>query len=148
MSRFRHAQRADVPQIVAMLADDVLGQGREGANLAPYYAAFDQIAQEPGNHIFVADLAGAIVATYQLTFISGLSLMAARRAQIESVRVAAPYRGKGWGGFILEDAHERAGRAGCAVVQLTSNKTRGDALRFYESHGYVPSHVGFKRALD
>lgn len=144
---FREAAREDVAQIVDMLADDLLGAGRERAGLATYLEAFEAMQAEGSNLLIVGETAGEIVATYQITFISGLSLSAARRAQIESVRVAANARGQGLGAALLADAEARARAAGCSLIQLTSNATRTDALRFYERHGYEPSHVGFKRAL-
>lgn len=144
---FREATREDVARVVEMLADDVLGAGREGAGPASYLAAFEAMRAEGNNLLIVGEAAGEVVATYQITFISGLSLGAARRAQIESVRVASPTRGQGFGAALLADAEARARAAGCALIQLTSNATRADALRFYERHGYEPSHVGFKRRL-
>lgn len=144
---FREATRADVARIVAMLADDVLGAGREQADLAVYHAAFETMRAEGNNLLIVGEAEGEIVATYQITFISGLSLSAARRAQIEAVRVAAKTRGHGLGAALLADAEARARAAGCTLIQLTSNATRTDALRFYERHGFTPSHVGFKKSI-
>jgi len=148
MIRFREAARADVPAVVALLADDALGARREGAELAPYLAAFDAMQAEGGNTLIVGEEAGQIVATYQLTFISGLSLRASRRAQVESGRVAADRRGQGIGAAMMADAEARARAAGCRLLQLTSNATRGRALTFYESLGFTPSHIGFKRDLS
>lgn len=146
---FRPATRNEVPAIVAMLADDVLGAGRESQDMSVYFAAFDTMQRETGNQLFVGvDASGEVVATYQLTVISGLSLTAARRAQVESVRVASSRRGRGLGAQLLADAEARARAEGCALVQLTSNATRDRALRFYQGLGYVPSHVGFKKALN
>lgn len=145
--RFRHAVREDVPMVVAMLADDVLGQGREATDTTPYFAAFDAMQTEASNALLVGEQAGEIVATYQLTFISGLSLKASRRAQIESVRVAGAVRGQGVGAKLIADAETRARAAGCRLMQLTSNKTRDRALDFYQKLGFTPSHIGFKRDL-
>ena len=145
---FREARRADVPAVVAMLADDMLGKGREQGELDIYFAAFDAMAKEGGNRVIVGeDASGEIVATYQITFISGLSLAAARRAQIESVRVASKMRGQGLGRLMFEDAETRARDAGCSLMQLTMNAARTDSKRFYEGLGFVASHVGFKKAL-
>ena len=146
---FRHATRADVPAVVAMLADDILGAGRELEGLAPYYAAFDVMMDEGNNRVIVGeDATGEIVATYQLTFISGLSLAAARRAQVESVRVASQLRGQGAGQQMFADVEARARAAGCRLIQLTMNATRSDSRRFYEGLGFEASHTGFKRYLD
>ena len=104
MIRWREGRREDVAAVVAMLADDVLGAGRETAALASYLAAFDAMAAEGNNRLIVAGEAGAILATYQIAFLSGLSLGAARRAQIEGVRVSAAARGQGLGPALLADA--------------------------------------------
>lgn len=148
MIRFDPATRADVPAILALLRDDRLGATREAADPAPYLAAFDAMQAETGNILIVGRDGDAIVATYQLTFISGLSLHATRRAQIESVRVASDRRGQGIGEAMLADAEVRARAAGCGLLQLTMNAERDDARRFYEASGFVASHVGFKRVLE
>ena len=145
---FREATEADLPAIVALLADDPLGQGREGADLAPYRDAFRAMQAEPHNLLLVGEEAGAVVATYQLTLISGLSRQATRRAQIEAVRVAASHRGRRLGEAMMQDAETRARAAGCRMIQLTSDKSRTDAQRFYERCGFTPSHLGYKRILD
>lgn len=146
---FREARRDDVSAIVALLADDHLGQGREGQDMTPYLEAFDAISREGGNLVIVGeDEKGAVVATYQITFISGLSLSAARRAQMESVRVARHLRGQGAGRAMIGDAEARARAAGCRLIQLTMNTTRTDSRHFYEALGFTASHTGFKRYLD
>ncbi len=148
MIRFRDATRADVPAVVALLTDDALGATREGDDLAPYLAAFEAMRAEGGNTLVVGEEEGRIVATYQLTFISGLSLRASRRAQVESVRVATNLRGQRIGEAMFADAEARARAAGCRLMQLTMNATRHDARRFYERLGFTPSHIGFKRDLS
>lgn len=148
MIRFREAKREDVPEIVGLLVDDVLGKTRELSDMAAYYDAFDAMRSEGGNTLIVGESAeGALVATYQLTFISGLSLAAARRAQVESVRVASHMRGQGIGEAMFADAEKRAREAGCSLMQLTMNASRTDSHRFYERLGFQPTHTGFKRAL-
>ena len=112
-----------------------------------YLAAFDAMSAEPGNQLIVGEANGRIVATYPLTLISGLSLSAARRAQIEAVRIASDLRGQGAGRLLMADAESRARAGGARLVQLTSNASRGEAHRFYERLGYAPSHIGFKKSL-
>ncbi|PZX18256.1 L-amino acid N-acyltransferase YncA [Palleronia aestuarii] len=146
--RFRTARREDIERIVTLLSEDTLGAGRESSDLTPYLAAFDAMASEAANEIIVAERDGRIVATYQITVISGLSRQAARRAQIEAVRVASDARGGGLGAALLADAEARARAAGCRLLQLTSDVSRGRARSFYERHGFTASHIGFKRALD
>ena len=149
MIRFREAARSDVPAVLALLQDDMLGQSREGSDMALYLAAFDRMQTEGGNTLIVGEAEdGSVVATYQLTFISGLSLRAARRAQIESVRVASRLRGRGIGEAMFADAKARAKAAGCSLMQLTMNASRTDTHRFYERLGFVASHTGFKLELD
>lgn len=147
----RPALRGDVPAIVAMLADDVLGQSREVTTEplpADYYRAFDALARDPNNRLLIAEVNGEIVGTLQITFIHGLSRQGARRALIEAVRVASLHRGKGFGEQIVREAVEMARREGCAMVQLTSDKSRKDAQRFYARLGFEASHEGMKLMLD
>ncbi len=145
---WRAARAEDVPAIVAMLADDMLGQARESADMPSYLAAFEAMQAEGGNLLVVGEEDGAIVATYQLTMISGLSLRAARRAQLESVRVAAVRRGQGIGAALMADAEARARASGCTLLQFTSNAERKRAHSFYERLGYAATHVGFKKGLN
>ena len=147
MIRWRLATRDDVAAVVALLTDDDLGARREVADLAPYLAAFDAMQAEGNNHLIVGDQDGVIVATYQLTFITGLSLRAARRAQVESVRVASNLRSTGIGAALMADAEARARAAGCSLIQLTTNRERSRAHAFYARQGYEPSHFGFKKSL-
>ncbi len=145
--RFRLARREDVMAVVDLLRDDALGAVREAAGRARYEAAFDAIQAEGGNSLIVGEAGGRIVATYQLTLITGLSLRATRRAQLESVRVASDLRGQGIGGALIRDAEARARAAGCGLMQLTMHASRIESRRFYERLCFVASHVGFKRAL-
>ncbi|WP_127903465.1 GNAT family N-acetyltransferase [Solirhodobacter olei] len=145
---FRPARRADVATIVAMLADDELGKARETAELATYLAAFDGMERREDSHLIVGEMEGRIVATYQHTILHGLSLRAATRAQVESVRVESALRSKGIGAALMADAEARARAAGCSLIQLTSSNSRARAHRFYERLGFTASHVGYKRSLD
>jgi GNAT superfamily N-acetyltransferase len=116
---FRQARRQDVPAIVAMLADDPLGAERDGK----------------------------VIGTMQLSYLAGLSRLGAERCQIEAVRVAATTRGQGLGRRMIQWAVDRARARGCAMVQLTSDKSRTDAHRFYASLGFTASHEGYKLKL-
>ncbi len=142
---FRDAVKADIPAVLALLQDDMLGAGREVDDLGVYERAFDQMAAEGTNVLVVGERDGVVVATYQLTLIAGLSLRAARRANVESVRVASHLRGQGIGAEMMADAEARARAAGAALMQLTANAKRERAHAFYQSNGFVKSHVGFKK---
>ncbi|MCU7704584.1 N-acetyltransferase family protein [Streptomyces albidoflavus] len=144
----RRAEASDVAAIVAMLADDPLGASRESPDdLTPYLAAHTRLAADPNQHLVVAERAGKVVGTLQLTLIPGLSRRAATRSLIEGVRVHAAERGSGLGTLLIEWAVETSRAEGCQLVQLTSDATREDAHRFYERLGFVASHVGFKLQL-
>ncbi len=147
----RRASADDVAAIVGLLAADQLGANRDGvhseADVAAYTAAFRAIDADPAHLLLVAESAGEIVGTMQLSFLPGLARRGALRAQIEAVRVAASLRGSGLGGAMMRWAIDEARRRGCALVQLTSDKSRTDAHRFYERLGFVASHEGMKLAL-
>lgn len=148
----REAVRADVPVLVSLLAQDQLGAQRDGignaADLRAYVAAFEEIDRDPAHLLVVAETpAGAIAGTMQLSFLPGLARRGSRRAQIEAVRVAASHRGQGLGSAMIRWAREEATRRGCALVQLTTDKQRADAHRFYERLGFVATHEGMKLRL-
>jgi GNAT superfamily N-acetyltransferase len=147
----RTARAGDVAAIVGLLAADQLGTARDGVrddvDLAAYTAAFRAIDADPAHLLLVAESAGEIVGTMQLSFLPGLARRGALRAQIEAVRVAESWRGSGLGGAMMRWAIDEARRRGCALIQLTSDKSRTDAHRFYSRLGFVASHEGMKLAL-
>lgn len=147
----RRATGADLPAIVRMLANDPLGKTRERyAEPLPeaYVQAFAEVEAQKGNEILVAEAEGQVIGCLQLTMIPGLSRLGMLRAQIESVRVDERRRGEKIGEKLFLDAIERARRAGCGLVQLTTDASRPDARRFYERLGFAASHVGMKLALS
>ncbi len=144
---FRAAAVADLAAIVALLADDVLGAAREAPGDPAYLAAFAAIAADPNQMLAVAEQDGRVIGCLQLTFIPGLSHRGAWRGQIESVRIAADQRGSGLGRRFFEWAIAQCRARGCRIVQLTTDKSRGDARRFYESLGFAASHDGMKITL-
>jgi ribosomal protein S18 acetylase RimI-like enzyme len=144
----RPAASADIPAIVALLADDPLGATREDAgDPAAYRRAFDEITAQGGNMVLVAERGDVVIGCAQLTIIPGLARRGAKRGQIEGVRVSAACRGLGIGERLIRDAIDRSRAADCALVQLTSDNSRQDAHRFYERLGFVASHAGFKLTL-
>jgi GNAT superfamily N-acetyltransferase len=144
----RPATKADIPAIVAMLADDPLGAERESPHdLAPYLAAFEQIDADPQQLLVIMLRDGEPAGTLQLTFIQGLSRRGMSRALIESVRIQAGLRGAGLGSELIKWAISKAAERGAGIVQLTSDASRTDAHRFYLRLGFVNSHAGFKLQL-
>ncbi|MEU4463199.1 GNAT family N-acetyltransferase [Streptomyces sp. NPDC024017] len=144
----RAAVADDVPAIVAMLADDPLGAQRESPDdLAPYLTALERLSADPNQRLVVAVREGRVVGTLQLTIIPGLSRRGATRSIIEGVRIHADERGSGLGTQLIEWAVDESRDQECHLVQLTSDKTRTDAHRFYERLGFTASHTGFKLQL-
>jgi ribosomal protein S18 acetylase RimI-like enzyme len=147
---FRRATRNDVPEIVRMLADDPLGSQREHfSDPLPnsYYEAFAAIAADANNELIVTECDGAIIGVLQLTFIPYLTFQGSWRALIENVRVSANVRGQDVGTALMRWAIARAEERGCRLVQLTTDKSRVDAKRFYEKLGFQATHEGMKLHL-
>ncbi|MFJ9129863.1 GNAT family N-acetyltransferase [Streptomyces sp. NPDC102340] len=144
----RPAAAEDIPEIVAMLADDPLGAQRESPeDLTPYLAAHERLTADANQHLVVAVRGGRVVGTLQLSIIPGLSRKGSTRSIIEGVRIHADERGSGLGTQLIEWAVDESRREHCQLVQLTSDATRTDAHRFYERLGFVSSHLGFKLQL-
>jgi GNAT superfamily N-acetyltransferase len=144
----RHATVDDLPAIVAMLADDPLGAQRESPDdMAPYRAALERLDADPNQRLIVAVREARVIGTLQLTIVPGLSHMGATRALIEAVRIHADERGSGLGSLLIEWAIDTSRHLDCRMVQLTSDKTRTDAHRFYERLGFSATHEGFKLRL-
>ncbi|WP_422631779.1 GNAT family N-acetyltransferase [Pseudokineococcus basanitobsidens] len=146
----RRAVAADVPAVVALLADDPLGAGREdtGPGAVPgYLRAFAAVDADPCQELLVAEDDGEVVATLQVAHLAGLSRRGAVRTQLEAVRVARRHRSRGLGTALVRWVVEDARRRGSAVVQLTSHASRQDAHRFYARLGFTASHVGMKVEL-
>ena len=148
---FRNAVREDLECIVEMLADDVLGKERERFEQPlpnSYIQAFEAIEADPNNELIVACLDDEIVGVQQITFTPHIARQGSWRATIEGVRTAASVRGKGIGRQMISWAIERAKERGCRMVQLTSDKQREDALRFYGQLGFEATHEGLKLQLE
>jgi len=147
----RQAVKEDVPQIVAMLANDKLGKAREDFQVPlpqRYFDAFDKIDRDTNQALVVMETEnGTILGTLQLSFLQYLTYQGGIRAQIEQVRIHEKMRGKGLGKMLFQWAIERAKEKGAHIVQLTTDKKRSDALRFYKELGFVASHEGMKLHL-
>ena len=147
----REAREDDIDGIVAALADDTVGghgNTTDEAARPGYMAAFARIAASPNDRLYVAELDGEVVGTFQTTLITVMTRHGRPDMTVEAVHVRAKARGKGVGAAMMRFAIEEARRAGVSLVQLTSNAKRVDAHRFYERLGFLKSHVGFKMKLD
>lgn len=150
---FRDATVADMATII-MLSHAGDARGEDTPPLDPatlsdprYRAAFDEITADPSHRLIVAERAGEVVGTIQISFIPGLPGFGLKRGLLENVHIRADQRGTGLGTQMVQWAIERCREAGCGLVQLTSNKLRLDAHRFYEKLGFAKSHEGFKLKL-
>lgn len=147
---FRPARAEDLGFIVHLIHVDHVGESHEqpGEPLNPrYLEAFEKMAADPQQRLVIAELDGAPVGTLQLTFIPGLARLGETRCLVEAVHIAPEHRSQGFGGAMMQWAIALAREQGCGLVQLTSNKARTDAHRFYRRLGFAQSHEGFKLKL-
>lgn len=148
--RVRPATRDDLPTIVRLLREDRIAEEREsvvGSDDTRYRAAFDAISRDDNHTLLVAESRDRVIGTLQLSFLPNLTYEGGWRAQIEGVRIDPGVRGGGFGTRFIEDAVRRARERGCVLVQLTTDRRRPEALRFYEDLGFTDSHHGMKLRL-
>jgi GNAT superfamily N-acetyltransferase len=147
---FRRAVEADLPFIVKLLTEDavrVTDDKPDEPFHSRYVAALRELSADPNQMMMLAVLDGETVGTVQLTFIPGISSLGMKRCLVEAVHIAPAHRSKGLGTQMIQWAIEQGRERGCGMVQLTSNKKRLDAHRFYERLGFLKSHEGFKYYL-
>ncbi|MCX4777568.1 GNAT family N-acetyltransferase [Streptomyces sp. NBC_01264] len=150
---FRTATRQDLPAVLVLLAQDEDPAAADTWIPAPepvseaHERAFAAITADPRNEMLVLEVDGDLVGCLQLTYVPGLGQGGRERALVEAVRIRADRRGGGLGAHLMERAADRARERGCGLMQLTSNKRRTAAHRFYERLGYARSHEGFKLPL-
>ena len=147
----RRAERADVEQIVRLANNG--GPNDKPRELLPetlsngYFKAFDRIDRDANQLLMIAEMDGRVVGTFHLTFLTYLAGAGKEDCQVESVHVAAEWRGKGIGKQMMNWAIDTAKRRDCRRVQLTTDKQRHDAHRFYLGLGFAFSHEGAKLSL-
>jgi GNAT superfamily N-acetyltransferase len=144
----RDATRADLPAILELMAQDAMSHSLEALPLtAELERALDEIQSHPDHRIVVADVDGEVAGSMQISYLPGLGFGGGWRAQLEAVRVRREMRNRGIGGQMMQWAMEQARERGCFLVQLTTNRKRIDAQRFYARLGFQPTHVGMKLYL-
>jgi GNAT superfamily N-acetyltransferase len=144
----RRANPADAKPLIGLLGHGALEDPKEDStDLRPYLSALAEIEATDGNELLVVELNGEVVGMCQLVVFRHFQRHGGRCAEVESMHIHPDFRGKGIGRQLLDTAIAAAREAGCYRLQLTSNLQRADAHRFYERHGFIPSHVGFKRLL-
>ncbi|QUM88947.1 GNAT family N-acetyltransferase [Moritella sp. 36] len=148
--KYRSAKMNDLENLVSLLIEDPLGSQREDASIPlknSYVDAFKAIDVDPNNELLIVEVDEQLVGMLQLTFIPYLTHIGSWRCLIEGVRIHESFRGRGFGEQMFEHAIKLAKTKNCKVVQLTSDKQRPDAIRFYEKLGFIATHEGFKLAL-
>ncbi len=145
--KIRTANPADAHRLAGLMAGGALVP-KDLDDTEAIAEALAEIARTPGSDVLVAEVDGRVVGMCQLITFRHVQHGGGLCAEIESLHVHSDHRSSGIGGALLEEAVSRAREAGCYRVQLTSNTARSDAHRFYEGHGFQPTHVGFKRLLD
>ncbi|WP_132326089.1 GNAT family N-acetyltransferase [Pseudobacteriovorax antillogorgiicola] len=148
---FRKAKVEDLPALVGMLADDPLGQEREDASLPlvdSYRKIFQEIDKDPNQELIVASLEDRVIGMMQLSFIPYLTYRGSWRCLVEGVRIHRDYRGQHLGSQFFDWVIDRARERSCHMIQLTSDKQRPDAIRFYEKLGFKGTHEGMKMWLS
>lgn len=143
----RKATISDLQAIVDLLLEDDLGQTREHRESERYVEAFHRIESDPNQYLMVVEAGGEVIATCHLTIMPSLTFTGSTRMQIEAVRVSEKLRGQGIGRWMMGVAFEYAKANGASIIQLTTNKRRPQAKRFYESLGFDASHEGMKIKL-
>ncbi|GBF19249.1 L-amino acid N-acyltransferase YncA [Arenibacter algicola] len=148
---FRQATKEDLPSIIEMIANDTLGQLRERFEdplPKEYYSAFERINTDKNQELIVIENSeGEVVATFQLSFLQYLTYLGGIRCLVENVHVREDQTGKGIGKQMFQWIIERAKEKNVHLIQLTSNKLRPNAIRFYEGIGFKATHEGFKLHL-
>lgn len=147
--RVRRAGLDDLHPLMTLLSDDPISASRGDVastdDVPAYRSALEEILADPRNDLLVADAAGRLVGTMQLTLIPGMARRGATRLLVEAVRVRSDLRSSGIGGAMMRWVTQVAAPTlGSSLVQLTSDAARTDAHRFYERLGFAASHVGFK----
>ena len=143
MSEIRRAKTEELKKIVHLLTDDDFGKTREGS-IESYTEVFEELLSSEYFDVFVMQKGNEIIGCYQMMYLPHLSFKGTKRAQVESVRIKAELRGQGLGSKLMKHAIEVAEKAGCGIFQLTSNKKRIEANKFYRELGLEPTHDGYK----
>lgn len=142
---FQKARKEDLSDIVSMLQDDILGQGREHKeDILIYETAFEEINKDPNHFLAIIKYNGENIATCHLTIIPTLAISAKKRMNIEAVRVKRKFINQGIGSWMINKAIEFAKEKDVQIIQLTTNKNRSEALKFYQRLGFENTHEGLK----
>ncbi len=149
MITFRDAVEADLPAVVRLLADDRFGDERERNEtpLPDSYARGFRAMLAQGGRLILAEQDGAVVGCLQFNVIHSVSHQGQSRAQVEGVRVDSARRGGGIGTALMRHAMAEARATGCGVMQLTTNRDRVEAQKFYMQLGFTHSHAGMNTVL-
>lgn len=143
MEKIRKASSDDLNEVVHLLTDDDFGKTREGSSES-YKEAFEEILSSEYFDVFVMERDNEIIGCYQMMYLPHLSFTGTKRAQVESIRIKSDLRGQGLGKKLMKHAIQIAKDSECGIFQLTSNKKRIEANKFYRELGLSPTHDGYK----
>lgn len=144
---FRRAKHDDLSAILKLLVEDELGKARESLSETSepcYEEAFQKIVGDPKHALMVVELENQIIGTCHLTLLPSLTFRGSNRLQVEAVRVAEAFRGRGVGKWMFQKIFEHANHQQASIIQLTTNKMRTRAKKFYEQFGFRATHEGMK----
>lgn len=148
---YRKAIVDDLRSILDLYVQDELSNAREQLNPdlnSRYIDAFHLIDKDPNQFLMTVILNTEIVGTCHLTILPSLTYVGSTRMQIEAVRISAKYRGQKIGEWMMRAAIQYARSRDASIIQLTTNKSRPRAKKFYESIGFESTHEGMKLYLD
>jgi len=149
--KYRRANSNDLVAIVTLLINDSLGKDRECLTQeldSRYLEAFKKIDADPNQYLMIVEIDNVIVGTCHTSLLHSLTFKGSTRLQIEAVRIKDEYRGQGIGEHMISEAIRHGKINGASIIQLTTNKERSDAQRFYERIGFKATHAGMKLYLD
>ena len=147
----RKACIEDLKIIISLLAEDELGQARERLDdevNQRYRDAFHKINKDPNQYLMVLCEDEKIIGTCHSTLMPSLTFIGSTRMQIEAVRVHPDARCRNIGKQMIEFAVSWGKNHGATIFQLSTNKQRLDAIRFYEKLGFEASHEGMKYYVE
>ena len=146
----RPAIRSDLGAILRLLRE--LSDGTSGSSAGVRMSsaavrAWTRMEADPDRTVLVAERRGQIIGTLDLMVVANLTHDAQPWCVVDNLVVDPACRRSGVGRSLMEEAADRAGRAGCYKVELLSHESRGGAHDFYRALGFENSAAGFRRLL-
>lgn len=138
----RHARTSDTDTVYRLITE--LKQTEYDRQR--FAEGFAQNLQNPSYHYQLAFLDGEAVGLIGMQMQFPLN-QNHWTGEVQELVVAPHRRGQQVGQALLAWAEDTARQQGASVMELSSNKARTDAHRFYLREGYQQSHLRFKKVL-